>query len=35
MINRSIQANIEGISREQIRTVPKMENAEIRKFVIE
>lgn len=35
MINRSIQANIEGISRDQIRTVSKMENAEIRKFVIE
>lgn len=34
MLNRSIQAHIQGVTFEHIRSVSKMDNAEFRKFLI-
>ena len=34
LINRAIQANIENIPLTGIRTVPKMDNCEIRRFIL-
>ena len=35
LINRAIQAHIEGIPLQQLRSVPKMNNAELRTFTLE
>ena len=35
LINRAVQAHIEGIPLQQLRSVPKMNNAELRTFTLE
>ncbi len=35
LINRAVQAHIEGIPLQQLRSVPKMDNAELRTFTLE
>ena len=35
LINRAVQAYIEGITLQQLRSVPKMNNAELRTFTLE
>lgn len=35
LINRSIQANIEGVEINKLHTIPHMKNAEVRKFIIQ
>lgn len=35
LINRAVQAHIEGIPLQQLRSVPKMDNAELRVFTLE
>lgn len=34
MLNRSMQAHIQGVTFEHLRCVPKMDNAELRKFLL-
>lgn len=34
LINRAIQAHIQGVTLEHLRSVPRMENAELRRFLI-
>lgn len=34
LIKRAVQAHIQGVSLEHLRTVPKMDNAEVREFMI-
>ena len=33
LINRAVQAHLQGVYLEQLRTVPKMNNAELREFI--
>lgn len=35
LINRSIQANIEGVEINKLHIIPHMKNAEVRKFIIQ
>ena len=35
LINRAVQAHIEGVPLQQLRSVPKMDNAELRTFMLE
>ena len=35
LINRAVQAHIEGVPLQQLRSVPKMDNAELRTFTLE
>lgn len=34
LINRAVQAHIQGVTLEHLRSVPKMDNAEVRRFVL-
>ena len=35
LINRAVQAHIKGVPLQQLRSVPKMDNAELRTFTLE
>lgn len=34
LINRAVQAQIQGVTLEHLRSVPKMDNAELRQFIL-
>lgn len=34
LINRAVQAHIQGVTLQHLRSVPKMDNAELRRFVL-
>lgn len=34
LINRAVQAQIQGVTLEHLRSVPKMNNAELRRFIV-